>query len=145
MIRFQTAAITLIAFNVVGTLLTWATHLQKPGTSTLHALDQGTEFTGPVVFVALWCLTVAMSYRPRRVGSAGIILTTVFALLFTIGESTELAKSNVGITAAKWDVVMAAAILGVILGVGTVAAGVRAVVARRRHQSAAPELTAVSH
>ena len=143
--RFQTAAITLIAFNVVGTLLTWTAQLQQPGTSTLHAMAQGTEFTGPTVFVALWCLTVAMSFRPKRVGSAGIILTTVFALLFTIGESTELAKSNVGITDAKWDVVMTATVVGVILGVGTVATGVHAAVSRRRRQAAGAELTAAYH
>ena len=133
--RFRTAAITLIVFNVVGTLATWTLHLQKAGTSTLHAMAQGTEFTGPTVFIALWCLTVAMTYRAGRIGSVGTVLTTLFALLFTIGESTELAKSNVGISAAKWDAVMIATVLGVALGAATVATGAAAVIARRRQHA----------
>ena len=133
--RFQIAAITLIGFNIIGTLLTWAAHLQKPGTSTLHAMAQGTEFTGPTVFVALWCVTFAMTFRPGRIGSVGTTLTTVFALLFTIGESTELGKSNVGISSAKWDLVLAATVIGVIAGISTVAAGVATTITRRRRAS----------
>ena len=52
--RFRAAAAALITFNLAGTVLTWTAHLSKPGTSNAHAILNGTEFTGPLFFIAVW-------------------------------------------------------------------------------------------
>jgi hypothetical protein len=54
--RFQLAAITLIAFNIVGTVMIWTMHLSKPGTSNAYAILNGTEFTGPIFFIVAWAV-----------------------------------------------------------------------------------------
>lgn len=51
--RFRIAAYILIGFNILGTLLTWTAHLQKPGTGAASAVADGTQFTGPLIFVAV--------------------------------------------------------------------------------------------
>jgi hypothetical protein len=58
--RLRTATAALILFNVVGTIVTWTTHLTKPGMSNAHAILSGTEFTAPLIFIALWIGLVAM-------------------------------------------------------------------------------------
>lgn len=52
--NFRVAAAVLILFNLIGTVITWTAHLVKPGTANTAAVLSGTEFTGPLVFLALW-------------------------------------------------------------------------------------------
>jgi hypothetical protein len=56
---------------------------------------------------------------------------TLFAVGFTVGEVSELFQHNVGMSAAKWDVVLAGAVVGAIIGVSSAVLGVRVLLARR--------------
>jgi len=130
--KFRVTAGVLIGFNILGTIATWAVHLSKPGTSPASAIASGTQFTGPLllVAVALIALLMAGSAR-RRIATTGIILVTLFGAGFAIGEVSELFQHNVGMSAAKWDVVLACAVAGAILGISTAILGVMALLARR--------------
>jgi hypothetical protein len=122
--NFRIAAATLIVFNVIGTVVTWTQHLVKPGTSNAHAILNGTEFTGPLLFIALWTVFVSMTLTASRVRSAGAILMTLFALIYTIGNTAELFKRNVGLSSNKWHFVLAAAGFGLVISVTTVILGI---------------------
>jgi len=63
--------------------------------------------------VALVALLMAVGRRWLAV--TGTVLVTLFAAGFTVGEVSELFQHNVGMSAAKWDVVLAGAVIGVIL------------------------------
>ena len=134
--HFRIAAAALIVFNVVGTAVTWTEHLVKPGTGDAHAIFNGTEFTGPLIFIALWTLFVVMTLNEGRVRFAGAILMTLFALVYTIGNTTELFKSNVGLGSSKWHFVLAAAGLGLVISVPTVILGIGYLVKSRTTPSA---------
>ena len=135
--RFHTAAIALIAFNLVGTVLTWTVHLAKPGTSDMHAVGQGTQFTGPLFFIAAWCVFAAMSYARGRVAVVGTVLMSLAALGFAFGEVSELVQHNVGVSDAKWSFILGASVVGAVLGVATAATGARSLLARRRERAIA--------
>jgi hypothetical protein len=98
--------------------------LVKPGTSNAHAFLNGTEFTGPLVFITLWVIFVLMTLKAGRVRVAGAILMTLFALIYTIGNTAELFKSNVGLSSSKWDFVLAATGVGLVISVTTVVLGI---------------------
>jgi hypothetical protein len=80
--------------------------------------------------VALVALLMAGAAR-RWVAVTGTVLVTLFSAGFTVGEVSELFQRNVGISAARWDVVLAGAIVGAILGVSSAVLGVRVLLARR--------------
>jgi hypothetical protein len=133
--NFRAAAEVLIVFNLIGTVVSWTAHLVKPGTSNVHALYAGTEFTSPVIFTAFWIVFVLMMLRAGVFGTVrtvGAILMTLSALIFLIGETSELFKSNVGISSGKWDFVKAASGVGVIIALVTVILGVGYLVTSRR-------------
>ncbi len=130
--HFRTAAVALIAFNLTGTLITWAAHLSKPGTSDAHAILQGTEFTGPLAFVACWIVCAVMLWMTGSAARVAAWLMTLFALAFSVGEVSELVKSNVGVSSAKWNVIIALDAFGLVLALTTVALGALTVARRRR-------------
>lgn len=70
--RFRIAVVILILFNVVGTVVSWAAHLSKPGTSAANAIVGGTEFTGPIIFIALWIGFVVMMSMTGRIVTIGL-------------------------------------------------------------------------
>jgi len=130
--RFRVAAVALIAFNLIGTLITWAAHLSKPGTGAGHAILQGTEFTGPLAFIALWVACAFMLWANDRVATVGTWLLTVFALGFSVGETSELMKSNVGVSSAKWSTIIVLDVIGLALALTVVALGVLTIIHTRR-------------
>ena len=137
--KFRVTAGVLIAFNILGTILTWAVHLTKPGTSAASAIGGGTQFTGPLVLVAVVLVALLMAGSGRRwLAVTGTVLVTLFAAGFTVGEVSELFQHNVGISAAKWDVVLAGAVVGAILSISSAVLGVRALLARRAARRADP-------
>ena len=116
--RFRVFAIALVAFNIVGTVLTWIAHLQKPGTSLAHAFGDGTEFTGPIFLIVLSCIAFAMTYVSRRfVWVVGVAWLGLWGLGFAFGETTELFKHNVGVSSGKWDAVLALSVIGLVVGI----------------------------
>ena len=130
--KFRITAGVLIGFNILGTVVTWAAHLTKPGTSAAAAIGGGTQFTGPLFLLAVALIALLMAGAARRwVAVTGTVLVTLFAAGFTVGEVSELFQHNVGISAAKWDVVLAGAVIGAILGVSSAVLGVRLLLARR--------------
>jgi hypothetical protein len=129
---FRVTAGVLIGFNILGTIVTWAAHLTKPGTSAASAIGGGTQFTGPLFLLAVALIALLMAGAARRwIAVTGTVLVTLFAAGFTVGEVSELFQHNVGISAAKWDVVLAGAVIGAILGVSSAVLGVRVLLARR--------------
>lgn len=131
--RFRIAACTLIGFNILGTLLTWAAHLQKPGTGAANAVGAGTQFTGPLIFVALGVVALGLTYSARRaLVRTGVFLLALFGAGFAFGETTELFQRNVGISSARWDIVLAGSAIGAIAGLTCAVLGVLALVAHRR-------------
>jgi hypothetical protein len=129
---FRVTAGVLIGFNILGTIVTWAAHLTKPGTSAAAAIGGGTQFTGPLFLLAVALIALLMAGAARRwVAVTGTVLVTLFSAGFTVGEVSELFQRNVGISAARWDVVLAGAVVGAILGVSSAVLGVRVLLARR--------------
>jgi hypothetical protein len=129
---FRVTAGVLIGFNVLGTIVTWAAHLTKPGTSAASAIGGGTQFTGPLFLLAVALVALLMAGAARRwIAVTGTVLVALFAAGFTVGEVSELFQHNVGMSAAKWDVVLAGAVVGAILGVSSAVLGVRVLLARR--------------
>lgn len=135
--RFRLAAAAWIAFNIVGTVVTWTAHLSKPGTATTHAILQGTEFTGPLVLIALWIAAVALTYRTGRAAVVGVWLTTLFALVYAVGDVTELTKSNIGVSAGKWHAILALDALGLAVALCAVVFGIAAIAQTRQVAAAA--------
>jgi len=127
--KFRVTAGVLIAFNILGTILTWVFHLTKPGTSAASAIGSGTQFTGPLGLVAVALIALLLAGSARRwIAVTGTVLVTLFGVGFTVGE---LFQHNVGMSAAKWDIVLAGAVIGAILGICSAVLGVRALLARR--------------
>jgi hypothetical protein len=115
--RFRIVAILFVGFNLVGTVLTWIAHLQKPGTSLTNAIGSGTEFTGPIVLIAIGCLSLGLTFASRRFAVVvGIALLGLWGLGFAVGESSELFKHNVGVSPDRWNVILAGSIIGLVLG-----------------------------
>ena len=130
--KFRVTAAILIGFNILGTIVTWAAHLTKPGTSAASAIGGGTQFTGPLFLLAVALVALLMAGAARRwIAVTGTVLVTLFSAGFTVGEVSELFQHNVGMSAAKWDVVLAGAVVGAILGVSSAVLGVRVLLARR--------------
>ena len=130
--KFRVTAGVLIGFNILGTIVTWAAHLTKPGTSAASAIGGGTQFTGPLFLLAVAVVALLMAGSGRRwIAVTGTVLVTLFAAGFTVGEVSELFQHNVGMSAAKWDVVLAGAVVGAIIGVSSAVLGVRVLLARR--------------
>ncbi|HVA08160.1 MAG TPA: hypothetical protein VNG12_15590, partial [Acidimicrobiales bacterium] len=113
--NFRIAAWTLIVFNVVGTVATWTAHLDTPGTGNAHAIANGTNFTGPVVFVAVWIAVVLLTMVRGFARTIAIILMTLFALGFGFGEVTEFFQSNHGLGSGRWNIVLAASGVGLAI------------------------------
>jgi hypothetical protein len=131
--RFRAAAITLIGFNLAGTFLTWAAHLQRAKTGAAHAVFNGTEFTGPIVLAAIALVGLGFTYSGRRrLGTVGVFLNGLWGAGFAVGEIGELFTHNVGISSGRWDVVLAGSVVGIVVGVTTAVAAVRLLVDRRR-------------
>jgi len=134
--RFRIAAIVLVVFNLVGTVLTWAFELDKPGTSAAHAVAQGTEFTGPLLFVGLWVVLIALMWTHGRAATVSMWLMTLFAFGFAFGDLTELFKSNVGVSGTKWDLILAADVVSLALGLTVGIMGVSTIIHLRRERAA---------
>ena len=131
--RFRAAAWALIGFNILGTILTWAAHLQKPGTGAANAIAGGTLFTGPLLLAAVAIVALVLTFSARRwLASIGICLLALFGAGFAFGEITELFQHNVGISAGRWDVVIAASVIGAIIGITVAVLGVQTLVRMRR-------------
>jgi hypothetical protein len=80
--------------------------------------------------VFLVALLMAGSAR-RWMAVTGTVLVTLLSVGFTVGEISELFQHNVGVSAAKWDVVLAGAVIGAVLGTCSAILGVRALLALR--------------
>jgi hypothetical protein len=142
--RFRTAAVTVIGFNILGTILTWIAHLQKPGIGAANAVAAGTQFTGPLIFAALGAVALALTLSARRIlARIGVVLLAIYGAGFAIGEISELFQHNVGISPARWDVVLAGAVIGAVIGLTCATLAVLALAAQRRVTPAAerPEST----
>ena len=138
---FRVTAGVLIGFNVLGTIVTWAAHLTKPGTSAASAIGGGTQFTGPLFLLAVALVALLMAGAARRwIAVTGTVLVTLFAAGFTVGEVSELFQHNVGMSAARWDVVLAGAVIGAILGVGSAVLGVRVLLTRHADRAPAAQV-----
>jgi hypothetical protein len=116
--RFRITSWALIGFNILGTILTWAAHLQKPKIGTANAIAAGTQFTGPLLLVALAIVALGLTFSARRwLAGIGISLLALYGAGFAIGEISELFQHNVGISAGRWDVVIIGSVVGAILGI----------------------------
>jgi len=139
--KFRFTAAVLIGFNILGTIVTWAVHLTKPGTGAASAIGGGTQFTGPLFLVAVALIALLMAGSARRwVAVTGTVLVTLFSAGFTVGEISELFQHNVAMSAAKWDIVLAGAVIGAVLGICSAVLGVRALLARRADRAPAPQV-----
>jgi hypothetical protein len=130
--RFRIATATLILFNVVGTVVTSTTHLSKPGTSSAHAIMSGTEFTAPLIFIALWIVFVAMMSTKGRAATVGLWLMTMFAAVFAFGDVTELFKKNIGVSSNRWHLILASDVVSLAIGLTVVVFGIAAITSSRR-------------
>jgi hypothetical protein len=130
--RFRTAAWALIGFNILGTILTWAAHLQKPRIGAANAIASGTLITGPLLFVVLAIIAMVLTYSSRRrLAGIGISLLALYGAGFAIGEISELFQHNVGISAGRWDVVIAASVIGAIIGITVAVLAVQTLIRMR--------------
>jgi hypothetical protein len=136
--RFRIAPATLIVFNILGTILTWVAHLQKPAIGAANAIAAGTQFTGPLIFAAVGAIAFALTFSARRITArVGIVLLAIYGAGFAVGEISELFQHNVGISAARWDLVLAGSAIGAVIGLACATLAVRALVAQRRPSRAA--------
>jgi hypothetical protein len=136
--RFRTAATVLIGFNILGTILTWAGHLQKPEVGAANAVAAGTQFTGPLILVALGAIALALTFSARRtLVRLGVALLAIYGAGFAIGEVSELFQHNVGISPARWDAVLAGSAAGAVIGLTCATLAVLALVTQRRAKRAA--------
>lgn len=131
--HFRLAAGTLISFNILGTVVTWAAHLQKPAVGAANAIVGGTQFTGPLVLVVLGAAALALSLSGRRwVAGTGVFLLALYGAGFAVGEISELFQRNVGISAGRWDVVLAGSVIGAVIGIACAVLGTAWLVSQRR-------------
>ncbi len=131
--RFRTAAWTLIGFNILGTILTWAAHLQKPGTSAANAIAAGTKFTGPLILVALAIVALVLTFSARqRLAGTGVSLLGLYGAGFAFGEIVTLFEHNIGISAGRWDVVIVGSVIGAIVGIVEAVFAVQTLAGMRR-------------
>ena len=131
--RFRASAGILIGFNIGGTILTWAAHLQKRQIGAAHAIASGTQFTGPLILVALGIVAFIVTFSPRRnLAATGVILLALYGVGFAIGEVSELFQHNVGISAGRWDVVLAGSVIGAVIGITSAATAVVPLKSRRQ-------------
>jgi hypothetical protein len=134
--RFRTAATVLIAFNILGTILTWVAHLQQPDIGVANAVAGGTQFTGPLFLVALGAVALALTFSAHRIlVRIGVVLLALFGAGFAIGEISELFQHNVGISAARWDVVLIGSAVGAVIGLTCATLAVLALAAQRKKSS----------
>jgi hypothetical protein len=56
----------------------------------------------------------------------------LFAVAFALGDLTELFKNNVGVSAAKRNLVLAADVVSLVVGLTTCVLGIAAIAAARR-------------
>jgi hypothetical protein len=135
--RFRLVAIALIGFNIIGTVLTWIAHLQKPGTSLANAIGDGTQFTGPIVLIVIGCAAFGLTFNSRRLAAPiGIALLGLWGLGFAVGEASELFEHNVGVTTDKWNVILAGAVIGLVVGLACAASSLYALRQSRRTPAA---------
>jgi hypothetical protein len=73
----------------------------------------------------------AVAAARRWIAVTGTVLVTLFGLGFAVGEISELFQRNVGMSAAGWDVVLAGAVVGAVLGICSAVLGVRAPLVHR--------------
>ncbi len=133
--HFRTAAYVLIGFNVLGTILTWIAHLQRPTIGAANAIGAGTQFTGPLVFTAVALAALVFTFSARRwLARTGLILLALYGAGFAIGEISELFQHNVGISAGRWDVVLAGSVIGALIGITDAILAVPALLKSRRVQ-----------
>lgn len=131
--RFRIAAMTIIGFNLLGTIVTWVFHLQKSKNGTADAIAQGTQFTGPLVFVAIAIIALGFTYTGRkRLGLIGVFLIGLWGAGFSVGEISEFFQKRVGISPGKWDVVLAGSAIGLVVGITTAVTAVHLVLSRRQ-------------
>lgn len=131
--RFRAVSWALIGFNILGTILTWAVHLQKPGTGVANAIAAGTAFTSPLLLVVLAIIALVLTFSARRwLAGIGISLLALYGAGFAIGEISELFQRNVGISAGRWDVVIAGSVIGAVIGITEAVLGASALVRMRR-------------
>jgi hypothetical protein len=131
--RFRTAAWALIGFNILGTILTWAAGLQAPGTGAANAITAGTKFTGPLLLVALAIVALVLTFSARRrLAGTAISLLALYGAGFAFGEITTLFEHNIGISTGRWDVVIAASVIGAIIGITEAVLAVQTLVKMRR-------------
>jgi len=133
--QFRLAAVTLIAFNVLGSLATWVAGLQNQKLGVANAIGEGTQFTGPLAFLFLACCALALTYtRGRITQRIGIVLIGIWGASFALGDLTQLFQHNDGISSGRWDVVLAGAVIGIVLGVTTATCAVRLLLAQRQER-----------
>jgi hypothetical protein len=136
--RFRSAAAVLIGFNILGTILTWVAELQKPGIGAANAIAAGTQFTGPLIFVMLGAAALALTFSGRRIlARIGAVLLAIYGAGFAVGEISELFQRNVGISPARWDVVLAGSVIGALIGLTCATYAVLALLTVRRPKPAA--------
>jgi hypothetical protein len=143
--RFRIAAMALIGYNLLGTIITWAAHLQKPDIGAANAIAGGTQFTGPLFLVVLGIGALALTLFTRRRGArVGVVLLGLYGLGFAFGEISELSQHNVGISAGRWDVVLAGSVIGAIIGLTTAGLAVMELVSERRANQSARSASTVT-
>lgn len=131
--RFRATSWALIGFQIAGTILTWIAHLQKPGTGAANAIAAGTLFTGPLLLAALAIVALVLTFSARRwLAGVGVTLLALYGAGFAFGEITELFQHNVGISAGRWDLVLAGSVVGAVLGIAEAVLAVRTLVRMRR-------------
>jgi hypothetical protein len=136
--RFRIAATALIGFNILGTILTWVAHLQQPDAGAASAITGGTQFTGPLILVALGAIALALTFSAHRVlVRIGVVLLAVYGAGFAFGEISELFQHNVGISSARWDVVLIGSVIGAVTGLTCATFAVLTMAAQRRARHAA--------
>jgi hypothetical protein len=131
--HFRTATWALIAFNVLGTILTWAAHLEKPGTSAATAIASGTQLTSPLLLVALGIVAIALTYSARRrLAVTGISFLALYGAGFAFGEIIVFFKHNIGISVGRWDIIIIGCAIGAIIGITEAILCVQTLVRMRR-------------
>jgi hypothetical protein len=133
--QFRLAAVALIAFNILGSVATWLAGLQNSKVGVAYALGGGTQFTGPLVLLFLACCALALTYtHGRRLQRIGVVVVGIWGASFALGDLTQLFQKNDGISQGRWDVVLAGAVVGIVLGVATAGCAVRLLLAQRRER-----------
>jgi len=130
--NFRAAASVLIAFCLVGTVVTWSAHLSAPGTARSDAILMGTEFTSPLAFTAAWIVFVLLTFTGGITRKLGVALMTLSALIYAFGDTTELFKSNVGVSDGKWTFIIVATGVGMAIALVTLMLGIGYFVGQRR-------------